>query len=248
MDLKIYCNSFAGLDPYHSQLYKTIMCGAHFLNENERIDSISKGYILDTEAQSISSLNKYFGDLTGVYWAWKNTDDEFIGINHYRKNYVDDELASIDLNQKTLYVTGVKTSTWSLSIWDQYTYSHGMLGYRMLCNAANANRISITPKMIEDARYINYCHVNNMFIGHRSIFNKVCDILFDILFELYNGTKYIANIGEVTNKAGWGHDLRYIAFLAERLLTIIYANKDHFLGNNIDIKPIEWKWVNPPTT
>ena len=39
---------------------------------------------------NIMHLNKYYGELTGFYWIWKNkindlNEDDFIGFCHYRK-------------------------------------------------------------------------------------------------------------------------------------------------------------------
>ncbi len=43
----------------------------------------------DDTGENISDLNRYYCELTGIYWAWKNYtilgDPEYIGFNHYRR-------------------------------------------------------------------------------------------------------------------------------------------------------------------
>ena len=42
-------------------------------------------YLKDNEGENISSKNKNFCELTGIYWMWKNIDANFYGMMHYRR-------------------------------------------------------------------------------------------------------------------------------------------------------------------
>jgi len=56
-------------------------------------------WLTEKRGNNISDLNKFYGELTGFYWVWKNLIDEFkendyIGFCHYRKlwlNYLRDK-------------------------------------------------------------------------------------------------------------------------------------------------------------
>lgn len=41
----------------------------------------------DNVGDNISLKNQYYCELTGVYWAWKNLDADYIGLVHYRRYF-----------------------------------------------------------------------------------------------------------------------------------------------------------------
>ena len=48
------------------------------------------GYLGDDIGESISELNPFYGELTGLYWLWKNYQDvDLIGVCHYRRYFFD---------------------------------------------------------------------------------------------------------------------------------------------------------------
>lgn len=50
------------------------------------------GYLGDDTGDNISALNCYYGELTGIYWMWKNVDsNDNIGICHYRRYFINEE-------------------------------------------------------------------------------------------------------------------------------------------------------------
>jgi hypothetical protein len=240
MNLTLYCNSFAGKDPLHKQCnQKTLMCGSFYLTEDTKKNCINKEYILDNTLQNISHLNHLLGDLTGLYWIWKNTTDEFVGTNQYRRFYDDNQLSSLfPLDKNTLYVSDFLT--FGESSWNQYIASHGELGINVLKKASQLKSIPLTETMINSLYHTNKLSSCNTFFAHRTLFDKTCALLFEIIFELYRGSKYLLEFTQFGLHTGRDpNDKRLLAFLAERILNIIYIHKNYFFGN-VNIIPVKY--------
>ena len=44
-------------------------------------------YEKDNMGDNISFKNPFFCELTGLYWAWKNLNADYIGLSHYRRHF-----------------------------------------------------------------------------------------------------------------------------------------------------------------
>ncbi|WP_298497297.1 DUF4422 domain-containing protein, partial [uncultured Helicobacter sp.] len=57
---------------------------------DEEYEWLCENMIGDDTGENISHLNRYFNEMTGIYWAWKNYDKlgnpEYIGLCHYRRH------------------------------------------------------------------------------------------------------------------------------------------------------------------
>lgn len=59
-------------------IYKPIMAGSALYAGNKIITG-------DDTGDNISAKNKYYSELTGIYWVWKNTNEDIVGSCHYRR-------------------------------------------------------------------------------------------------------------------------------------------------------------------
>ena len=65
--------------PEDAELYLPIHVGSE---GKEKLE-----YQCDNEGDNISNLNPYYCELTGLYWAWKNLDCDYLGLVHYRRYF-----------------------------------------------------------------------------------------------------------------------------------------------------------------
>lgn len=182
----------------------------------------SIGYQRDDEGDNISEKNANYCELTGLYWAWKNLDAEYIGLAHYRRHFSNrsksgDKTRRVitkgELEEK-LKKTDVLLPTprnyWIESNYSQYVHAHHAIDLD-------------TTKQILEEKYPEYVkawdecmkktsgHRFNMFIMKKDKFNAYCKWMFDVLFELENRLDISSY-----NK----NDSRVFGFVSERLLDI----------------------------
>lgn len=157
------------------------------------------GYQPDNEGKNISSKNPYFCELTGLYWAWKNLDANYIGLSHYRRHF--SVQSHIPKNQDKKFECVLKENELKKILKDtdvvlpkeRKYYIENL--YDHYKHTMYIEPLDETRKIIEE-KYPNYlkefdklhkrtsAHMFNMFIMKKEILNNYCTWLFDILFEL----------------------------------------------------------------
>ncbi len=68
------------------EMYLPVHVGAEGKVDAEG-NPLDLGYTKDNTGENISNLNPSFCELTGLYWAWKNLDSDYIGLAHYRRHF-----------------------------------------------------------------------------------------------------------------------------------------------------------------
>jgi hypothetical protein len=207
------------------------MCGAEHYEETYKLEIANRGFILDDTGDNISHLNQWYGELTGLYWVWKNTNDLFVGTNQYRLFW---NTLALEHRKDVIYVPNplnvtsavrnIKTT--ELSIYDQYSHCHGELHWNLLYGLVKTRQIPLKAEMIDELKTHSYLIPFNMFIADRAIFNKICEILFEILFRYYESYHIFLPI--LKDQQG---QARNLDFLAERILHMIYSNIDYYINN-----------------
>ncbi len=152
-------------------------------------------FVGDNTGDHISEKNGNFCELTGLYWAWKNLSEDYIGLVHYRRYFASPSRRGKGLER-------VLTAAEATALLDgrdgilpkkrhyiiENLYSH----YAHTCYI---EPLDITRDIIAEKHpaYVaafdrlkkrSSAHMFNMFILRRDRLDAYCAWLFDILFEL----------------------------------------------------------------
>lgn len=180
------------------------------------------GYVGDNTSDNISVKNANYCELTGLYWAWKNLDCEYIGLCHYRRYFANkrvgkDKKAAIlhkadyeRLLQKYDVLLPKKRNYYIETVRSQYEHAH------------NKRDLDEVEKIVQEL-YPEYSeaftkvmnktklHILNMFVMRKDKFNEYCQWLFAILFELEKRID-ISSYNQ--------YEARVFGFLSERLFNV----------------------------
>ena len=152
------------------------------------------GFTKDNTGDNISSLNPSFCELTGLYWAWKNLDEDYLGLAHYRRHFQgkknDDPFKSIltydelkkDLGKIRIFVP-TKRKYVIESLYSHYAHTH----YAVQLDATRGIIEKKYPEYVESYdKVVNQTSgfMFNMMIMEKELFDDYCNWLFDILFTL----------------------------------------------------------------
>ena len=90
------------------------------LKETDTI-SLFKGNDTSVKGENINHLNKFYSELTTMYFVWKNRkESQLVGFCHYRRSFND--YFEIDEGQ-----CQVLTITYGCNVFQQYKISHNYL-------------------------------------------------------------------------------------------------------------------------
>ena len=237
MTFTLYCNCFGRQTPYEIQKNQiNLMLNSYQYDEDSRQNLLSKGFILDDSGDNISHLNKWFGQTCGLYWAYKNSKEDFIGINTYRIFWDNNFLDQIELDKNKIYVPhrfNVKTDDIRkinyVNLENQFKISHGEWVFDILSKSVQKE-----PILYKD--FITWNDQDKMYpfsmcIAHREVLCKIFDILFQLSFDTYKKYKYtLINYSDHTGL------IRQMDFICERIFHLIINNLNHYIP---DIEVIE---------
>ncbi len=152
------------------------------------------GYAKDNTGENISSLNASFCELTGLYWAWKNLDADYIGLVHYRRYFgrsktKDPFEGILTYSEIEPYLGMVKVFVpnkrkyYIETLYSHYAHTH----YASQLDEVEAIIKERCPEYLDSYQKIikqRYGYMFNMMIMEKKLLARYCEWLFDILFEL----------------------------------------------------------------
>lgn len=206
------------------------------------------GYQADNKGDNISSKNPYFCELTGLYWAWKNLNADYIGLAHYRRHFsnatklpkdiegrINCVINSEELDNKLKNVDIILPKKRNYYIETIYKHYKHTMYIEPLDETGKilAEKYSEYLPEFEKLKKVTHMHAFNMFIMKKQYLDQYCEWLFDILFEL---EKRI-DVSEYDS-----FHARFFGRVSERLLDV-WINTNNLKYEEvkvIDIEKVNW--------
>lgn len=186
------------------KMYLPVQVGAAARKSiDKKVDDL--GYTKDDVGDNISTKNPYYCELTGLYWAWKNLDCEYLGLVHYRRHFSIKNVLQIRMNGKKESVLTRKQLNFLLKKYDvivpkaRHYYIENL--YSHYSHTHYAEHLDKTREIINKicpaylASYDKvmkqtYGYMFNMFIMKKEIADQYCEWLFEILERLETAVDY----------------------------------------------------------
>lgn len=211
------------------QGYKYLYVGAHKQTEKD------KAYLFDDMGENISTKNSNYCELTGLYWIWKNSNEKYKGIAHYRRFFTKNSFSSKEnyfysereLNKilnKYDIVVGEKLYVPMKNVYEDYAKYHFERDIIQLKSVIENNYSDYLDafELVFSRNY--YCPANMLYCS-AELFNRYCEWLFSVLEELEKKV----DISKYNTEQA-----RIYGFIGERLLNV-WIEKNHLSKKEVRI-------------
>lgn len=225
MDTRMYVMTHKKMEEIQDSLYIPLHVGKSGKEE--------LGYLGDDTGDNISEKNANYCELTGIYWIWKNVACDIVGICHYRRFFVRDGkiLTKEEIETQMQKCDIITTNSFYMvkgNVYTQYCDKH-MKKDLDLCREVILEKYSDYIPAFDYVMHTVWVSIGNMWIARKDVYDRYCEWLFDILFE----------VEKRIDMTGYDdYQKRVIGFLSERLLRVWLLMQSETVAE-IEIKQIE---------
>ena len=208
MNMKIYTMTHRQFSPPADEIYVPLHVG--------RALAADLGYAGDDTGDHISDLNEFYGELTGIYWVWKNdTDSDAVGVCHYRRYFLNDNggLMTQPEYERILQDYDVMISDLPSAggtNYDNFAKAHSKKDLDLMA-AAIQTLYPLDYAVYEAVMQESKCCYGNLMVCKKELFDAYCAWLFPIFVEM--GDKIDVSSYDMYHK-------RLFGFLSEMLLYV----------------------------
>ena len=189
------------------------------------------GHLKEEEGANIAHLNKKINECTALYWIWKNTRSSYVGLNHYRRYFYNNEIRSMDNYLDHEHISDImdqydiilplSVPLEKITIYEQIRNSMDpelcRKGYKMIRDKIKEKQ----PDYLKAFESVLNGHIIfncNIFVTKRKILDQYCEWLFSFLIEAAE---------EIDVEGYDSYSQRVIGFFAERMWTV-WLRKNRF--------------------
>ena len=229
-NVSIYVLTHKKFDCPIDEMYLPLLNGS--INYNDDF-----GYLRDDSGDNISDLNKYYAEMTGEYWAWKNSDADIIGFCHYpsylatnislktlERKHSEEILKDHDIimpNRVRMGMTNVDDIKKTRKYLDYGPYIEDYCKLRNILEKDYPDYLPYYDEMLNEKT----CYWFNMFICRKELADDYFEWVFDILKKMES---------EIDFEKYPENQRRILGFLSERLINV-YIKKNQL---KVKEKPI----------
>ena len=192
------------------------------------------GYCSDDTGDNISFKNSTYCELTGLYWMWKNSKADIIGLVHYRRYFAKRKygkrLEKEDLNEifkEYDIILPKRTTSLFNNVYEDYAhwnYAKDLDLCKKVISEQCPEYVSSFDKVMNGKSLYYY----NMFIAPKEIISKYCDWVFPILEE----------VEKRVDMTGYDdYQKRIYGFLTERLFDV-WIDRENLKVKECELKVI----------
>lgn len=182
------------------------------------------GYTKDNTGDNISAKNPNYCELTGLYWAWRNLDADYIGLVHYRRYFTRREARGIEAKRREILsgadwerilaahpvIVADKRRYYIETNRSHYLHAHHAEGLTLAKDIIGERCPEYLPAY-EKVMERTWAHMFNMFVMRRDLYDAYMEWLFGILFEME----------KCVDITGWdAYESRIYGFVSELLLDV----------------------------
>jgi len=222
--IKIYIMTHKKFQEPEEKIYKPLQVGKALHPD--------LGYDGDDTGDSISALNPYYGELTGLYWIWKNdTENDFVGLCHYRRFFVKENHQLLqESDYKKIFenydVIVSDTANTKESYFEEYKKAHYIKDLLLIRDIIKIKY----PQYGATFDYLvaqNKCYYGNLFVASKQIFDAYAQWLFSIFFEAQK---------QIDVETYDDYHKRVFGFISEELLMVwLVYNRYNIYESNIGV-------------
>lgn len=189
------------------------------LKEDDTI-RLFRGNNMEVEGENINHLNRFYSEMTTMYWVWKNNmRSRCIGFCHYRRRFT--HLMEIEKGECQV----MEIINFPFTVCQHYKDAHNYNDFYDIVDILNekygeGNKYS--EYMLNSKTFVPFCS----FIMNYDDFESLCEFFFPVLFEFdkkhnlnMDAEKYMAKAKKDFRYDDKNYQRRAVSFLAERLIS-----------------------------
>lgn len=208
MSTKIYTMTHKKFYPPNDPVYVPLHVG--------KAGKQDLGYLGDDTGDNISERNCYYGELTGLYWMWKNLEYEGnVGVCHYRRFFLDQDRKVMQEAEYDAILSEYDIITsQAMYIDEPYRDYFGEAHHIQDLEQEGEVIRELFPEdhpVFEQVMNGKKYYFGNLLVTSKKLFNEYCEWLFAIFEELENRI----DVSDYDD-----YHKRIFGFLSEQLLLV----------------------------